>query len=536
MASLRTCVLGALVLTAACAQEPPAGEPEEEVSGEFGTRPLRRLSRLEYGNALRDLLGVSPAVSERLATDGSGDSGFAVGSLVDELEAKNLVTLAEDLVREADPRELVPCKVLEEGVEGCEVRFITTFGRRAFRRDLTEAELAGFRALYASLRSEEDFEHVDALRAVAEAMLQSPQFLYHWELSEAPTLTEGGAVALNGWEMASRLSFLLWASIPDDELLDRARAGGLTEKADIAAEAERMLLDPKAKDAVRSFFLQWLEISLEGAARSETLYPSFTADMASAMEEETVAFAHGLLLGGGTLEDLFLSPDAYANDALESVYGVNVEGDALVPVSLDEEKRPGILTRAGFLGAHANRYEGNPTRRGAVIRRRVLCDAIPSPPAMVPPLPPPSTAQTSRERHEEHMSNDACRGCHQLMDPIGFGLENYDAIGAFRTQDGDFPVDPTGSVAFLDGESPAFDDARGMMELLASSDQVRACYVENWVRFALGRRAEPVEAEHIARIEARFAEENFALYDLVVSLVTDPLFRFRAPSEGEPTP
>ncbi|MCA9582743.1 MAG: DUF1592 domain-containing protein [Myxococcales bacterium] len=518
-------------------KEPPAEAMVESDGGQVvpGPMPLRRLSRLEYGHAVRDLFGASPEASLGLASDVTGDSGFSTGSLVDEGEAKNLGTVGAEVATQADPQKLVPCEVLKTGVEECGHRFISVFGRRALRRPLSEAEEGAYRSLFDLGRRDLGLAYSDALRLVIEAMLQSPGFLYHWELGAEAAVEVDGIVELNDWEIASRLSFLLWRTIPDEELLDSAEAGLLHDTDGLRSQVERMLDSPKADDTLRSFFLQWLQISLGGVSKDEERYPEFDALMATAMEEETVAFAVDLLRNGGTFSDLFRSPKAFVNGSLGAVYGVEAKGADLEEVTLDSEERPGILTRAAFLTSRANAYDGDPTKRGAVIRRRILCGEIPPPPANIPELPARTETQTVREQHEAHMTDAACVSCHRLMDPIGFGLGNFDAIGRFHAEEGGQTVDPSGTVENLDGEDRKFSDAAELMEVLADSAQARACFVRQWFRFSAGRAELPTEEATVDGLRDRLSGADPTLRAFLVALAVSPLQRFRTPAEGEIT-
>jgi hypothetical protein len=231
------------------------------------------------------------------------------------------------------------------------------------------------------------------------------------------------------------------------------------------------------------------------------------------------------------VRDLFQTDQAFASPELGLLYGLaNATGTLQ---ALPAGSRPGILTRSAFLASTANAYEGDPTKRGAVIRRRVLCDTLAPPPGNVPELPPPAPDQTVRERHAMHQEVEPCRSCHTLTDPIGFGLGNFDAIGGYRSEEAGKPIDASGSIAGLDGQSPTFSDAAGLMALLAESEQVRACLTKQWLRFGFSRQETRADDYSLESAYHAFQLAGFQLPELLVALTQARSFRYRAPSAGE---
>lgn len=516
----------------------PTSEPSEwrpGVAGDpkaAGAMPLRQLNRVEYRNAVAALFGDAREVDELLPGDVAGTSGFATPGLASEVTVQALQQAAERLASNADVAALTGCATGTAGDTACIETLLRGFGRRAFRRPLSDVELAEYLALYGALRSEVGLAFEPAARAVVEALLQSPGFLYHWELGPvAPALDADGAIKLGGYELASRLSFLLWSSIPDQALLDAAGSGALDTPEGLAAQARRLLGSAEAQATMSNFHLQWLEVALVGTTKSAELYPSFGPGLAAAMENELALLTGDLYRNGGKARDLFQTDQAFVSPELGLLYGVpNASATSqLLPAG----SRPGILTRGAFLASTSNAYEGDPTKRGAVIRRRVLCDTLAPPPGNVPELPPPAPDQTVRERHSMHMEVEPCRTCHTLTDPIGFGLGNFDAIGGYHTEEAGKLVDASGSIAGLDGQSPSFDGPAGLMALLAESEQVRACLTKQWLRFGFSRQETRADDHSLESAYQAFQLAGFQLSELLVALTQSRSFRYRAASPGE---
>ena len=510
------------------AAEPSAWQPG--VTGDpkaAGPMPLRQLNRTEYRNAVNDLFGDALEVERLLPGDVAGTSGFATPGLASEVTVQAFQQASERLAAAANLATLSGCSAEST----CLGALLDGFARHAFRRPLTPAERAEYTALYGSLIAEVPLPFEAAARGVIEAVLQSPAFLYHWELGpQAPTADAGGVVKLGGYELASRLSFLLWSSIPDDELLSAAAGGGLESAEGVAAQARRLLASDKAAGALRSFGLQWLEITLDGATKSAELYPSFTPSLARAMQDELVSLSMQLYRSG-SVRDLFQSRDAWVTPELAPVYGV-AAGASGPSLALLSAERPGLLTRAGFLASTSNAYEGDPTKRGVVIRRRVLCGTLAPPPANIPALPAPTATQSVRERHALHMQTEPCKTCHTLTDPIGFGLGNFDAIGAYRAEEAGKTIDVSGSVSQLDGAERAFTGPAELMSLLAESEQVRACLTKQWLRFAFSRGETRADDATLEGTYRAFESAGFKLSELLVGLSQSRSFRYRSVSPG----
>jgi hypothetical protein len=518
-------------------------QPGGQTPGELGRAVFRRLSRLEYNNTIRDLLGDTSRPASGFAADQeSARSGFFAGGVVAGTDASQLLDATEAMAANAMKRlpELLPCKALPAAAadqDQCARQFIAQFGRRAFRRPLSQDEVTGLTDFYAAQRSGgQDFPN--SMRLVLSAMLLSPQFLYRWEVTPQTAIREGNVVRHNPWEVASRLSYLIWASMPDDAAFALAEQNKLNTPDQIEAEARRMLKDPRARDAISDFFTQWLGVTdLRSVPKDGKVYPDYTADLAGAMVAETAAFAaETVIAGDGKLSTIFTSNRGFPDGALAKLYGVTgVTGTAPTPVELDKAQRGGILTQASFLAEHASADESNPTRRGKVMADRVVCIEIPLPPDDVPDPKPPAPNLSVRERFDEHSKNPCAFACHSVMDPLGFAFENYNGIGAYQTMDGGKPVDASGSIE-LDGQKKAFANALDLGKHLGASQQVADCMTRQYLRYALRRKETAGDQTSLAAAGEAFAKQGFDLRELIVALTRTRAFTHRTLSTGEVLP
>jgi hypothetical protein len=339
------------------------------------------------------------------------------------------------------------------------------------------------------------------------------------------------------------VSFFLWKSMPDDVLLDAAEAGDLDTAEGLRTQAERLLADPRSMAAIEAFHEQWLGLDgphgLESTSKDTELFPAYTPSLEQAMLDEVRAFVrHVFDEDGASLHTLLTARYTFANAELAALYGVEgPTGDALVKVDLDPNERIGLLTQAGVLATRAGFSQTSPTLRGKLVRNEFLCDTVPPPPPDVNDvLPPKEDGETKKEQLEAHVSDPSCAGCHVMLDQIGFGFENYDPIGVYRTTDGEFAVDATGNViADEDGIAGPFDGPIELVERLAASDGVARCVARQWSRFALGRNVADAEAECVVEhAYLAFDEADRDLRRLMLEIVMLDSFRHRRlpPEEG----
>jgi hypothetical protein len=491
-----------------------------------GPRPLQRLTRTAYENTVRDLLQLDQLADSALPEDARGSSGFVEAGAVGEVDAARLQEAAEKLARLAVDRgltTLLGCTPERAQELGCVERFVRSFGRRAFRRPLTELEVADLMALFSQARGTHQLELDDAVALLLEAVLQAPQFLYLRERATPDDAPAGSVIALTPDELASRLSYLFWRSMPDSQLFAAADGGSLSTPADAAREARRLFDDSRSRDTIVSFVADWFELPL----RSET-------ELSAAASAETAAFVRKVLSGDGKLETLLTAPVHIVNATLAPIYGVEgAMGSELREVQADPTRRFGLLTQVNFLGSHADGAQSHPVKRGRVIYQQVLCGVLPPMPDDVPQPEAQREGVSNRERFALHSQNACAVGCHQLIDPLGFAFEHYDGTGRYRDMDAGKPIDAAATFPVAEGMW-SFQNARELVSLIATSEQARSCATAQWSRFALGRAELPEDQNTLTQAGAAFAASGYDLRELFVAIVQTPSFLYRTstPPEG----
>jgi hypothetical protein len=505
------------------------------------------LTRLELDNTLRDLLGVNSAPARTnvnfTADQDSALSGFVRGgSITAPPDARLFMTTAEGIATAAIANlgALLPCMPVPTAAadqDSCADKFITAFARRAYRRPPTMAELDGLRAVYrTSRRPEAGATFAEAIGDVITTVIMSPNFLYRWELGSVAATKDGALIKFNSHEMASRLSYTFWASMPDDALFKAADAGQLASPAQIEAQARRLLNDPKAKDGLNDFVLQWLEIGSLTDLPKDATFTNYSPQVAQSMLKETREFMASVFQGPkatGKLETLLTSPASFADTALGKIYGLkNYTSAELAPVNLDPTQRAGILTQGTFLTSKADSTNSHPIKRGDDMLRRLFCIELKPPMNInVPPLPEPKPGQTTRERVSMH-SMSPCATCHVMIDPLGFAFETYDAIGSFRTVEEGKPVDASGVVTIGSTEFK-FKNAVELVPQLVKSKEVQSCVTTQLMRYLVRRRELPTEDPSLQVALQAFKTANLDLRELLAALTKTRSFTHRALAPGE---
>jgi hypothetical protein len=498
--------------------------------------PLRRLTRAQYDNTVRDLLGIDSNPAQDFGHDEEG-GGFASNyrAAVEPLQVEHYQRAAEALAEQAlqNLTAIAPCAPPQGTEAACLDEFLRDFGTRAYRRPLTAAETESYEQLFATGKGDSG-DFASGLSLVISTMLQSPHFLYRIELGDS-TAAEKDALPLTSFELASRLSYFLQNTMPDKELLVAAQANELQTPEQIAEQARRLLENPNARDTFRSFHEQWVEVTaLATLEKNADTYPEFGADLRTALQDEFRAFVDYVMLeGDARLETLLTADFTFASAPLYDLYGLDAPdgatADTLTRVTLPAGQRAGLFTLASVMAVHSHPDQTSPVIRGYIISDKLLCDLPPPPPPNleieIPELDP---NLPTRERFEQHRADPTCSACHQKMDPIGFAFEHYDAIGRYRTMDAGSQVDASSEVVGTDQDGPV-QDAVEMMSRLAQASEVRSCLATHWFRYAFGRPDKLGDAGTIAAALKGFAASDYRIPELLVALTTTKGFRYRLP-------
>lgn len=509
----------------------PTGTTSCGATPQPGASPIRRMTRVEYNNTVRDLLGddSSPAEAFALDEEALGFNNNAASLSTSSVLAEKYMIAAESVAQRATASmdSLVSCDPGAIGEEACALEFIADFGKRAFRRPLSETETGIFQEQFANGLQAGGF--VDGIQRVIELALQSPAFLYRVEFGEAGAAA-GGAVRLTNYETASRLSYMLWESMPDDALFAAADRGELSTAAQVEAQARRMLEDSRARDTVANFHMQWLDYDrMASVTKNSDVYPSWSRDIGELMTEEIRAFLDAAVFSAdGGLNALLTSPTTFVNDTLADFYGIAEPGsDQMQSVALDPAQRAGVLSLGALMAINAHEDQASPVHRGQMVREQFLCTPLPPPPpGLVIEAPEPDPNATTRERFAQHSEDAACVGCHTLIDPIGFGFENFDGLGRFREEENGQPVDSLGELTATDVNGP-FNGVVELANKLASSEQVKECYATQWFRFAYGRGETDADSCVLDNLTTGFTTTGGDIKELLVALTQTDAFLFR---------
>jgi hypothetical protein len=414
----------------------------------------------------------------------------------------------------------------------CARRIVATLARRAYRRPVNGAEVDRLMAFYRQGQSGGDFER--GIQLALRRLLASPGFVFRVE--EEPAKGAAGAVyAVNDHELASRLSFFLWSSMPDDPLLDLADAGRLRRPGVLEAEVERMLADPKASALVENFAGQWLHVrNLQNIAPHTDEYPDFDHDLRDAFRREVELFVGSILREDRSVLDLMTADYTFVNERLARHYGIaHVYGSHFRRVTVPDEARRGLLGKGSILLATSHADRTAPSLRGKWVLDNLLGTPPPAPPANVPPLEPTPghKPRTIRERLDAHRGNPACAGCHRAIDPVGFTMENFDAVGAWRVRDAGAPIDASGT-------APDGTPVNGVVELrrvlMERPDAFVHTLAGKLMIYALGRGLEPYDMPAVRAIVREAAARDYRFSALIQGVVRSTAFQMRRKAAAAP--
>jgi len=424
-------------------------------------------------------------------------------------------------------RSILTCDTLDDAA--CQRTILAGFAGRAWRRPASDVEVAELSSMVELARSHGDTAE-GGIKLALQRVLVSPHFVFRVEIDPDPTSLEPRP--LTGWELASRLSYFVWSSMPDAELFAAAESGQLLDPGELERQTRRMLDDPKAIALTDNFAGQWLFTRALGDQDPDyQLFPEYDDELEAAMRAETRRYFQAFLDDDVPMDQFLVADFTYVNDRLAEFYGLPPVGSPteLVKVSLASSPRRGFLTQGSFLRVTSRPKRTSPVLRGKWVLDNLLCTPPRPPPPGVEGLPDDMMMTTGsiRDRLEAHRTNPICASCHRAMDPLGFGLDAFDAIGRHRTQDAGFPIDTRGELS----DGMAFEGAVEMTQLLTANPGVYRCMVQKLYTYT-GRSPFRIEAiEHIDALTERFIDRGYHLRDLLVDVVTHPFFVSR---RGEP--
>lgn len=506
---------------------------------------IHRLNRTEYNNTVRDLFGVTNRPADSFPADGGGGGGFdnnADTLFVPPILMERYLAAASEVVDSTpDDRLFVKRPGWFTSERGAAKKILAHHATRAFRRPVTDDETTRYLGLYDHAKKQ-GRPHADAVRLALKALLVSPNFLFRAvedRQTDAP-------FALNDWELASQLSYFLWSSMPDEALFQAAAAGKLTDPQELRKQIRRMVADPKSEALAENFTLQWLGVKnfRTSAPPNTRRFPEFTPSLQESMLREPVLFFQALLRDDASLLELLDADHTFANAELAKIYGVEgVTGSELRRVALPDRTRGGVLTMAVTLTHTSYPLRTSPVLRGKWVLEEILGTPPPPPPPLVQSLPTddkPVDGLTLRQRLEKHRSDPNCASCHSKLDPLGFGLEQFDPIGRWRTTISDQPVDASGE---LPG-GKTFEGVGGLKTiLLEKREQFVRNLTERMLAYALGRGLEYYDAPSIRRITEAVTANHYSAATLVSEIALSYPFQHRksepktvaAISTGNPT-
>jgi hypothetical protein len=495
--------------------------------------PLARLTDLEYKNTLHDLF---PSVSMPDATlpadivvEGFDNNTKAQTPSPSLIEQYQVSAQAVGTAVSANLSTVLPCQATTSAQQdSCGAQFIDQFVSRAYRRPIASDERTSYQAFFSTAKTAYDFP--TAISLVVQATLQSPSFLYRVEMGGKAA---GGLAPLSGYEMASRLSYFFWDTMPDQALLDAAASGMLDTPSGVENQARRLLADPRAHAAVANLFHQWLRFDkMDQMPKSTDLFPDWNDQVAESLRSSASKFVDHVFWDlDGSLDAMLTDSGTYVDAKIASIYGVTTAKAEMQLMDTNKAQRSGILTQAGLMAAFAHETTDSPVLRGVFVMDRLLCTAPPPPPpgvtGSITETDTGSAPMTTRDRFAKTHEQGDCASCHHTIDGFGFGFSHYDAVGKWRESDNGLAVNASGWIANTRDADGDFNGAVELGKRLAQSSQVSDCVASQWFRYSLGLGAADVPSCALAPVAKAFADRGGDLRELMIATVTSDAFRNR---------
>jgi hypothetical protein len=493
-----------------------------------------RLTKTQIRNTLMDVANFSPPTLDELPSETRLDGDFANQSgklTIAPLVADQYFTIGGELGTQVVTKSADFLKCPVASLAGtCLGDFVKGFGQKMWRRPLTDVEVGKLTTLFNTTSAMAGGPSA-ALQTTVQALFMSPNFLYRTEVG---TSTAAGTVTnLTDFELASALSYTLWDSVPDQALMDLAAQNKLHDKATLQAQAKRMWGMGRSQGALNSFFQQWLQTEDLPTATKDPMYSMYNDQVAADLLEEGRLFLNSVVFdqaGDKSFKTLFTAPYGFVNARTAPLYGLsNVVGTALVKTNLNVSQRRGLLTQAGFVSAHSDGDDTAIVSRGRYFRGDILCDRIPPPPDPKLAVFGPRSSDpnmTNRERLISHVQNPQCAACHDIFDPIGFALENYDPIGRYRTTDKGKMIDPSGTIP-LDGKDVTFTNFIDLINQLSNNPALYTCFSTQYFSYATGRGFDELSSCERKSVTDEFVKSGYKVDTLVMSVINSPSFTAR---------
>ena len=535
---MRFCLVPAVAFwcsLAGCYANGPSTRQGTNYPGNAVAVPAHRLNRAEYNATVRDLLPTTSTPADAFPNDTASVNGLdnmasdlvlSPSLFADYEQAAH--DLAHEIVDPLDTNAVPPlyapahawmsCSPQYPGTTACAQQIITAFATRAWRRPLSANDAANLMVLWQA----QTFDWNTNLRAVLAAILMSPRFVFRLEPVQAGAT---GAVPLDAYQVASRLSYFLWSSLPDSALLAAAADGSLLTPAGILTQTQRMLADPKAAALSTNFAAQWLDARyLPQASPDPNVFPAFNPNIAQAMVDETRLFFQHFLNSPEPVQNMFTATYTFGNDALATYYGLAAPGSATA-VQLDTPNRNGVLSLGAWLTVTSMPNRTSPTKRGVWILTQLMCTTPPPVPAGVNPSLPanPDPNSTIRQQMSAHDTDPACAACHSLIDPPGYGLENFTGVAQFRSSYPTQPIDPSGTLP----SGATFNSLGQLGQLLSQDPRFPACLTAKLFAYATGSLPTAATQPLLDQVGSQWAAQNYSLPALVNTIVISPAFRTR---------
>ncbi|HEY5760196.1 MAG TPA: DUF1592 domain-containing protein [Steroidobacter sp.] len=540
----RSIAVGAMAVAVAALAFLSACSDDHKITS--GPSVTRRLTAEQYRNIVQDVFGGDIDLGGRFEPDMRVDGLLAVGASQVSITAAGMEqydamgrAVAAQVVDESHRDMLVPCQPASPTAsdDKCASEFLSKVGRLLYRRPLTDRQLTAYvTAASEATRITHDF--YQGLSLSLAGMLSSPSFLFVEQIVE-PDPGHKESFRLDGYSVASQLSFFLWNSAPDSMLLSAAADGELHDKRGLERQVERMMASPRLEEGVRAFFVDQLRFDeFEVLAKDAALFPKFSAQAAADAREQTMKTVLDVVLTrNADYREIFTTRKTFLTPELGAIYqvpifkdGPNGSPDEWQPYEFGaDDPRGGILTQVAFTALHSPAGRGSPTLRGKAVREIALCQSVPPPPADVSFTEFENNtahgASTARERLAAHATVPSCAGCHKIIDPIGFALENFDGAGEFRTTENSSPIDPSGEI---DGIS--YQDAGGLGRAIYDNPAVVTCVVDRMSARALGRTPTKEERKWLKILRADFEKSGHRLPALMQEIaLSDALYRVGPP-------